>query len=192
MINAVLTAGRVRLAPFEQRHLSPEYVSWLNDQDLMSCSEQRHRQHTLESCRTYWEGFSGTPHCFWAIEALDLGGLHIGNLNAYIDRANGIADMGLLIGHSRARRKGYGQLAWNTALSHLLNQTEIRKVTAGAMAVNEGMLRIAEHSGMHQDGCRSRHFMREGKEVDLVYWAAFSRPTQPHIPTTQPKPDGHQ
>jgi len=189
MKDTVITAGRIRLSPFDQRHLSLEYVSWLNDEALMRYSEQRHRLHTPESCREYLASFAGTPHYFWAIEALDLDGLHIGNLNAYVDRHNGLADMGILIGHAAARRRGYGQLAWNAALSHLMNQAGLRKVTAGMMAENAAMICIAERSSMLPDGCRRRHFVRNGTEVDMVYWAAFSRPGQPPFATATPTPE---
>lgn len=184
----VVEAGRVRLTPFAERHLTPEYVSWLNDGELMRHSEQRHRRHTLESCRAYWESFQGTPHRFWAVEALDMDGLHIGNLNAYVDERNGLADMGVLIGHRAARRKGYGQEAWNAALFHLLSQPGMRKVTAGMMALNAGMLSVAQRSGMVRDGRRARHLLCDGAEVDVCYWAAFSGATPPGLGHGAPAP----
>lgn len=174
MDEASISSERVRLTPFSKRHLTAEYVAWLNDPTLMRYSEQRHREHTLASCKAYWEGFRGTPHHFWAIEAVDLGGLHIGNLNAYVDANNSLADMGILIGHASAQRKGYGLLAWKAALAHLMRAEAVRKVTAGTMATNAGMNRLAQRSGMREDGRRSRHYICDGQEVDIVYWAAFA------------------
>jgi RimJ/RimL family protein N-acetyltransferase len=174
MASPVVSAERVRLVPFAEQHLTPEYVSWLNDRELLRHSEQRHREHSLESCRAYWLGFSGTPHHFWAIEALDLGGLHVGNLNAYVDPHNALADMGILIGHRQARGRGYGHAAWQAGLAYLLGELRLRKITAGMLAENVGMMHIARTSGMVEDGLRRRHYLLDGRESDVVYWAHFA------------------
>ena len=165
---------RLLITPFRERHLTERYVAWLNDKELMRYSEQRHREHTLDSCRAYWRSFEGTPHYFWAIEALASDAGHIGNINAYINEKNSFADVGILIGERYCRNGGYGVESWIGVCDYLFrNLKTLRKIAAGAMSVNIPMLRLMERVGMVADGIRIRHYLCEGSEVNIVYAALF-------------------
>ena len=176
----ILETPRLRIVPFCELYLTPRYVAWLNDPDVVRYSEQRHRVHTLESCRSYWLSFSGTPHYFWAIIVADGTLDHIGNINAYVDQENLLADVGILIGEKRAWRKGYGLEAWRAVCGYLLGRGGMRKVTAGALAVNTGMLKVMEQAGMVEDGRRYRHYIFEAREVDVIHGAIFRQDFQSH------------
>ncbi|SDE00327.1 GNAT family N-acetyltransferase [Rhodospira trueperi] len=170
---AILRTARLTLEPLSERHVTERYVAWLNDPVLMRFSEQRHRQHTIESCRAYRDSFAGTPNHLWAIEETDQGLGHIGNINAYVDVPNSLADVGILIGAAAARGGGFGLEAWLAVLDHLMNTQGLRKVAAGCIAENTAMLRIMEGSGMVEDGRRRCHYLVDGRDVDIVHAAAF-------------------
>lgn len=163
---------RLLITPFSERHLTLRYVGWLNDPEVVRFSEQRHRKHTLESCRAYWQSFEGTPHYFWAIE-LQKTREHIGNINAYVDPSNQLADVGIIIGEKEAWVRGYGFEAFHAVFHFLLHEAGLRKVTAGTLAVNTPMLRIMARMNMREDGRRIKHYLCEGQEVDLVHQALF-------------------
>jgi len=169
----IITTDRLKIISFNESYLSARYVNWLNDPEVVRNSEQRHRKHTLESCRQYWQSFTGSPNFFWAITAVDPMIGHIGNITAYIDTVNSVADVGIMIGDRTVWGKGYGLDAWRTVCSYLLNEHGMRKVTAGTLATNEGMLRIMERSGMVADGRRIRQALVDGVEVDIVHFALF-------------------
>jgi RimJ/RimL family protein N-acetyltransferase len=57
---------------------------------------------------------------------------------------------------------------------YLMYDIGIRKITAGTLAVNKGMLRIMEKSGMVADVRWIRHCLVDGKEVDVIFAALFS------------------
>ena len=59
-------------------------------------------------------------------------------------------------------------------LDELLLRRDMRKVTAGTMAVNEPMLRLMRRSGMSVEAVRARQFVCDGREVDLVICAKFA------------------
>lgn len=169
-----LETPRLVLEPFAEQHLTSRYVDWLRDPVVTRFSENRFREHTLESCRAYWTSFAGTPHLFYAIvaKAPDLG--HVGNLNVYFDERHGTADIGILLGERKTWGHGYGREAWDAMLRHLLDDRKVRKVTGGCIADNVAMVRIMEGCKMLPDGRRSRQYVYDGKEVDLVYFAAFA------------------
>jgi ribosomal-protein-alanine N-acetyltransferase len=170
---AVIETPRLRIVPFSEAFLSSRYVGWLNDPEVVRYSEQRHKRHTLESCRQYWQSFKDSPHFFWAITTVDSELGHIGNINAYIDEFNSTASVGIMVGERTASRKGYGLEAWIAVCNYLIYDVGIRKVAAGTVAVNKGMLRIMEKSGMVVEGRWIRQCIIEGEEVDIIFAALF-------------------
>jgi RimJ/RimL family protein N-acetyltransferase len=165
---------RLFIKPFTVEHLTPRYVSWLNDPLVVRYSEQRHKKHTVESCHAYMNSFENTPHYFWAIEEIETGMGHIGNINAYIDTNNLIADIGILIGVNDAWNKGYGFEAFEAVCGFLARKETIRKITAGTMSTNLSMLKILEKMNMVPDGQRKRQFLFEDREADLIHMALFT------------------
>ncbi len=163
---------RLRLVPFDpERHLTETYVGWLGDPDVVRYSEQRHRTHSLESCRAFVGGFAGTPHMLWAIETRD--GRHIGNMHADIDPRNTLADLAILIGDRSAWGTGLGGEAWCAAVDWLLGAGGMRKVSAGCLAPNAAMRRLMAKSRMVEDGVRKAHYLLDGSPVDIVHAARF-------------------
>lgn len=173
MIGPALETPRLRLEPFGEHHLTERYVAWLADPEVVRWSEQRHTRHTLESCRAYWRSFEGTPNLFYAIVARDQQLGHLGNLNVYVNTRHGVADIGIVVGERAAWGNGYGREAWEAAMRYLLS-SGIRKVTGGCVADNKAMVKIMQSVGMREDGRRSRQYVYDGNEVDVVYYATFA------------------
>lgn len=174
MAGPVIETDRCWLCPFSAEHLTERYVGWLNDPDVVRHSEQRHRRHSLESCRAYMTSFEGSAHYFMAIVAKDAALGHIGNMNAYVDSPNGVADVGILVGEKRVWGQGYGSEAWIAFTRFLLTDAGLRKVTAGTLATNGGMLGIMRRAGMEIEATRRRQALVDGRETDVVYAALFS------------------
>ncbi len=164
---------RLFIKPFSEKFLNEKYVGWLNDPDVVRFSEQRFTPHTLLSCRTYMEAFEGTPHYFWAILLKNEQQCHIGNIYAMLDTNNRLADVGILLGEKKQWGKGYGSEVFKAVIDFLFQKTEVRKITAGTLAVNTGMLNIMKKAGMKEDGRRIRHYLNDGNEIDVVYAAIF-------------------
>jgi RimJ/RimL family protein N-acetyltransferase len=168
-----LTTGRLALEPFSAGRISQTYVGWLNDPAVMRYSENRHRSQTVETCTAYVRSFDGGPNHLWAITE-SAGGRHIGNISANVDEANQVAEIGILIGEREVWGRGFGREAWAAVQGFLLRAGGVRKVEAGTMAENRAMLRIFEACGMDEEGQRARHFLLEGREIDLVHYAIFA------------------
>ncbi len=170
----LLKTERLRLEPFTEAFLGPRHVGWLNDPDVVRYSGQRLRAHTMESCREYLESFDTSPGLLWAIVVAEGEIGHIGNIQADIDATNNIADLAILIGEKEVWGRGYGAEAWVAACDWLLGPGGLRKVFAGTMTENKAMLSIMEKAGMVEECRRRKHFLWEGREVDVVYAALFA------------------
>jgi ribosomal-protein-alanine N-acetyltransferase len=169
----VIKTERLLLEPFSEKYLTQEYVNWLNNPAVVRYSEQRHRKHTIESCRKYVESFKGTSNHMWAISVINGGLGHIGNIIAYVNQENKIADISILIGKVEAWEKGYGTEAWKAVCNYAIKVLKLRKVTGGTLSTNMSMLKIMKKAEMVDDGRRRKHYLWEGKEVDVVYAAIF-------------------
>jgi RimJ/RimL family protein N-acetyltransferase len=166
-----ITTERLVISLFKVTHISDVYISWLNDQKLMQFSEQRHKRHTTDSCREYFESFKDTDNLFLAIE--DLHGSLLGTLTVYYNPHNSLADIGIMIGAKSIKGLGFGFEAWDAISQWSANNLNIKKLSAGCMATNTKMIKIMKDSGMTEDGKRVKHYLSNDAFVDLVYFAKF-------------------
>ena len=137
-----LETERLKLINFTDEMISNEYLSWLNDKSLMKFSEQRHKTHDFDSSLKYLNSFKGSDNLFLGIFTKK-NNIFIGTITAYLDKHNSVVDFGILIGSSKAKSKGYGLEAWK-ALTEFYLKFPVRKITAGTMASNKGMIAICE------------------------------------------------
>jgi hypothetical protein len=109
-----LTGSKVLLRPFLQSDITPEYISWLNDPEVVRYSNQRFIKHTEATCREYWKSFRGTPNLFLSIrnQANDL---PVGTMTAWISLPHGTVDIGILIG----KKICLGYWDWSGCLGYL-------------------------------------------------------------------------
>lgn len=170
-----LDTKRLTLVAFADEHLTEHYVGWLNDPEVVRYSEQRHRKHTVASCREFVGSFAAGPSHLWAIVAKDRGLGHIGNINSAVAPPNRTADVAILIGEKKAWGRGFGAEAWMAVVDYLLGPGGMRKVTAGTMAENEAMLKIMAKAGMTEEGRRLGQFLLDGRAVDVILTGRFAK-----------------
>lgn len=170
--DAPLIGTKVELRSFNESCITADYLSWLNDPQVLRFSNQRFRQHTRESCLRYLATFDATPHYFLAIHDRESGDM-IGTMTAYVNENHGTADMGILVGNRSVWGQGIGCDAWSTLMAYLLNVRGLRKVTGGTLACNVGMIKIMERSGMQLEAIRKAQEIVEGNPQDALYYAKF-------------------
>jgi len=168
----IIQTPSLNILRFAEEHLNRNYVSWLNDSETMLYSEQRHRKHTLESCRAYWKSFENSENLFLAI-ILKNNKKHIGNITVSFNTHNSLANVSIMLGLKEVRGKGYGLEAWQGVLNYLFQVKKLRKVEAGMMDTNLPMKSLAKKSGMIADGRRKKHYIWNNFEVDVVYYTMF-------------------
>lgn len=167
-----LSGRKVLLRPFLQSDITPEYISWLNDPEVVRHSNQRFVLHTESSCRAYLDSFRNTPNLFLSVRTLT-DNLFIGTMTAYVSLPHGTVDIGILIGQKSMWGSGIGQDAWDTLLNWFIEHRRIRKVTAGALSSNKAMIRIMERSGMRREAIRPKQELLDGEPLDICYYGKF-------------------
>ncbi len=168
-----LAGPRVLVRAFVADDIQPAYVGWLNDPEVVRYSNQRFRQHTAETCHQYFASFAGSNNHFLAI--VDRGtGQMIGTLTVYRNMQHQTADIGIMVGAPSSWGKGFGLEAFSLVLQWLRTQDGVRKVTAGTLACNVGMVRIMERAGMPWEATRHGQELVDGQAVDVVHHACFT------------------
>ena len=165
---------RLEIIPFERKHITARYIDWLNDPDVVRYSNQRFMIHTKKTCEEYLATYDNSPDFFWAIIEKTNNYGHIGNINAHIDINHNTADIGILIGEKIVWGRKYGLEAWKAVCDYLFIVKSIRKITAGTLACNKGMIKLAKKSGMKEEGRRLRQEIVVSEEVDVVYFGTFN------------------
>lgn len=166
----IIAGPTVALYPFTEGCITPEYLGWLADRELLRWSRQRHRQHDRASCLAYLRSFEGGPNHFWSVRRVNTEE-PVGTMTAFVVPEDGVADVGILIGRPG---RGIGREAWGLALAWLFERRSMRKVSAGTVAGHTAMRRIFEHWGMKLEGVRRAHQLMDGQPVDLVYYGLLA------------------
>ena len=167
-----LIGRKVVLRPFGPDDVSQAYIGWLNDPAVTRFSNQRFRTHTRESCEAYRASFAGTANLFISIREA-AGDRAIGTMTAYRNEHHGTCDVGIMVGERRYWGGGYGQEAWDLLTTWLLVQGKVRKLTAGCLAPNLGMVKLMERSGMTREAVRKDHEIVEGIPQDILLYSRF-------------------
>lgn len=168
----VLSGSKVLLRPFVEADISVEYISWLNDPEVVKYSNQRFVRHTRESCLRYFQSFEGSPNIFISVRRSDNDSA-LGTMTAYVSPRHQTVDIGILIGSRAMWGGGFGQDAWNTLLNWFTKQSGIRKLTAGTMRCNAGMVKLMERSGMTLEAIPPAQELLDGVPQDMVYFGKF-------------------
>ncbi len=176
-----LQGDKVILRRFTESDIDDYYICWLNDADVVRFSNQRFLKHDRESSLRYLASFEDTDNLFISVRDLSGDrpdgthiGTQIGTMTAYVSKHHGTVDVGIMMGDKSAWGLGYGQDAWNTLTSWLLSRDDIRKLTAGTMLCNTGMIKIMERSGMHHEATLKEQEVVNKQVVDILYYAKFS------------------
>jgi len=169
----VLQGKKVILRKFTEPDIDDIYIGWLNDPDVVRFSNQRFLRHNGKSSLQYLASFESTDNLFISVCLLP-DEKPVGTMTAYVSKPHATVDVGILLGDKSVWGLGVGQDAWDTLINWLLEHDDIRKVTAGTLACNHGMLRIMERSGMHCEAIRKKQEIVNTRAVDILYYAKFS------------------
>ena len=162
----------ISLATFTKTDIDINYIAWLNDKKVTKYSNQRFKKHNTKTCDEYLKCFEDSENLFLKICRLDTQA-QVGTMTAYIKPQHGTADIGIMIGDRSVWGTGVGSDAWILLSNWLLQQSYIRKITAGTIKSNLGMVSLMRKSGMHLEATKKLQEVVDNKFEDLVYYARF-------------------
>lgn len=172
-----LTGKQLYLLPFQEEHLhNMRYYEWLQDPDIMKTINRFEYLMPIrfEAIRDYCENlWRSKTDLFFAIHLVDAD-TFIGTARvSQIDWHSRTADVGIMIGEKQVWGKGYASDAISTLCHYLFDTLDIRKITAGAMAVNGSMIKVFEKQGFIQEGVRRSQDKWEQGYCDHILLGCF-------------------
>lgn len=162
-----LRGERVSLFAIDPEADLTEYASWVNDQDATRYMGSGRFPVSASDIRTYVANFLNDPNgvIFGVRESAT--GQHVGNIALNnIDWVHRKGEVGILIGSSGARGKGYGAEALRLLVGHAFSRLGLNKLTAGYVDGNEGSKRLFESVGFKTEGVLKEDFFLEGEFLD--------------------------
>ena len=100
---------------------------------------------------------------------LNEGDRHIGNCGLEaIERENGVATFGILIGEAGARGKGFGEEATRLLCRYAFDEMNLHKIRLDVHATNPGAIRTYERVGFRREGVLREEVFRRGRYIDVL------------------------
>lgn len=166
------------LVPFTEKHLNDKnYLKWLQDYDVIKTINRLEYVNApvkLAQLKEYYQEVSNSKtNIFLALyfkkEDRFVGTVKVGKINADTK----CADVGILIGDKTKWSRGIATDAIHTICVYLFEGLKMRKLTAGAMAVNPAMIKVFEKLGFKQEGVFRKQDKFEDTYCDHIYFGCF-------------------
>ena len=163
----MIEGERLLLRPVKLTDVNENYLSWMNDPEVMRYTESRFQQHSLESIRAYVQSVQADPtSCFFAIIVKETG-IHIGNVKiGHMNPLHRAADIGIVIGNKDCWGRGYAAEALKMAASYAAGTLKLHKLWAGIYANNFGSVKAFLRAGFVEEGRFAGHWFCDGEYVD--------------------------
>ena len=135
MNNIDLESERLIFCRLSDKHISTDYVNWINDSEVNTYLETR-GNYTIDQLKLYIEEQYKNETYFWAIH-LKGSNKHIGNIK--IDPINleaNSGEYGILMGDKPNWGKGYAKEASIRIIAYCFKELKLSKITLGVIEDN--------------------------------------------------------
>lgn len=170
-----LSGSKVSLVPFENCHISDNYVSWLNDKEMSTIILSAETTTNLEDCRIYAEDLiaSNENHFFAIITKTTQE--HIGNFRlGPLDSQNNRIQLGMMIGNKSFWGKGIGSEVVELGLEFAFKMLKVHKVFLYVREDNFGAIRIYEKNNFFHEGVLREQIKKNNRYYDLLLMSAIN------------------
>ena len=143
---------------------------WMNDESLRATLAQRYPMSLAQEADWIERTTRGQDpsHRTFAI-CLFEGDRHIGNCGLEaIERDNGVATFGILIGEADARGRGLGEEATRLVCRFAFEEMNLHKIRLDVYASNPGAVKTYERVGFQREGLLREEAFRGGRYIDVI------------------------
>ena len=165
------------MIPFGAEHRDdPDYLAWLNDREVVRTLYLRDYLDgvSYEMVAGYVDDMMASEHNLM-LALYDLkDSKFVGSIKAgHIDWDARIAEIGIMIGAKDYWGRGLATDSIYTLSRYLFEQAGFRRLVAGAMSINGGMIAVFEKLGFRREACFRQHDRIDDGYCDHIYLGCF-------------------
>ena len=163
---------RTRLSLFTEQDVSDKYLGWLADERINRYLEVRFKQYSETLAKEYIRDCINSSNIYFLkIETKEFG--LIGTCTIFHNKDHKTAEIGLMIGETSLHNQGFGSEVIGLLSKFCCNDLNVRKITAGLYATNEGSLKAFLKNGFLIEGKFTSQVPLGGMPEDLYRLAYF-------------------
>ena len=149
----------VTLHPLRLRDVTPSYVRWMNDPDVVRYLMAGRSRHTRASVRAFVRG------CRDETFAIRYRGRHVGNVMLRtLDPVSRVGEVGILLGDRSTWGRGVASAAVQQLTALAFGAWKLEKLWAGTC--NPAAARLFHRNGWSREGYQRRHVYLSGQWCD--------------------------
>jgi [ribosomal protein S5]-alanine N-acetyltransferase len=169
-----LSSERLSYQPITTAYNTAEYLSWLNDNDVVQYLEI-FEAYTSEQLEQYLlRAAHDDQLLFWAVHLRE-NGKHIGNIKVDpVNRRHGYGEYGIMMGDRSAWGKGYAFEASQTIIDFCFRNLGLRKIILGVVEDNIPAVNLYRKLGFIVEGNFRDHGVYNGQPRNLLRMALFN------------------
>ena len=171
-LTVFIRGDRIDLCVLDPEGDLAAYEAWVNDQETTRYMAVGKRPTTRRELQEYIAGYKGLLLGLCVRQ----GGAHVGNIALHsLDAQNRQGEVGILIGDSASRGKGYGTEALKLLADHAFRRMNLNKLTAGLVDGNIASQKAFEKAGFRREGTLREHFYLDGRYLDYFRYGLLRR-----------------
>lgn len=169
----ILESKNLIFKPLSLKHVSSDYVNWLNDKEVNKYLESGNN-YDLEKLEKFLIEIEQKEILFWAIH-LKSDNTHIGNIKIDpINQRHGLGEYGILIGNKLEWGKGYAKESSLAIIEHCFEKLNLRKITLGVVEKNTAAFNLYKKIGFEIEGRFKNHGLYCNEYCDIIRMAIFN------------------
>jgi RimJ/RimL family protein N-acetyltransferase len=168
-----LEGEKVVLQPLGRDDVSPDYLTWLNDAEVLRYRGPKAFPTTLAQLASWIDGLPGRGDLVLAIRTKERR-RHIGNiaLNSILWTHHS-AELSVMIGAKDVWGKGYASEAIEMIAAHAFATMGLHRVWAESP--NPAFNAVVHRLGWTEEGVKRESFLLDGAWVDIRCWSLLDR-----------------
>lgn len=172
----VIKGKKVNLRPFQMKD-AKKTLAWRNDSSIRFLAMMHPYPVTKEMEHDWLQGILRDTSNKCVTFAIETAANHklIGNFQLRdIQWIHRRAWLGIVIGDSIERGKGYGKEAMILGLEYAFRTLNLNKISLEVINYNKGAIRIYERMGFRKEGILKKHYFSDNSYHDVWIYSLFN------------------
>jgi RimJ/RimL family protein N-acetyltransferase len=163
------------MRPLQESDLTPEYVSWLNDEVVCEFNSHAVFPYTVEKMKAYFNHLMQSFNTNVVLGIFDKQDhTHIGNIALQnINWVSHNAEYAILLGNRKYWGKGVASEASLMICQYGFDRLNLHRIYCGTSSKNLGMQKLAAKMNMKQEGVRKEAMYKNGEYVDIIEYGVL-------------------